>query len=100
MANKPETTVQGCDFFLWGHTHLVSVNCAAVRGRETPWKAWDDTSRGDRHEVDKRSRAVASPLLSLRLEKRELARLEEYLAFITRRYERRTLASVCIFYVL
>ena len=38
------------------------------------WKAWDDTSRGDRQEVDKRSRAAV--LLSLRLEKRELARLE------------------------
>ena len=39
---------------------IASVNCAAVRGRETvkTWKAWDDTSRGDRQEVDKRSRAA------------------------------------------
>ena len=22
-ANKPETAVQGCAFFLWGHTHFV-----------------------------------------------------------------------------
>ena len=38
-------------------------------------KTWDDTSRGDRQEVARR-RVTASPFLSLRLEKRELARLE------------------------
>ena len=40
------------------------------------WKAWDDTSRGDRQDVDKRSRAAVGLPLSLCFEKRELARLE------------------------
>ena len=26
-ANKPETAVQGCTFFLWGHTHFCSCTC-------------------------------------------------------------------------
>ena len=54
--------------------------CGAGNSVKT-WKAWDDTSRGDRQEVlgrqeVARRRGTAAPLLSLCFEKRELARLE------------------------
>ena len=60
---------------------IASVNCAAVRGRETGRPGMihhvgiDKRYILGRQEVARR-RVTASPLLSLRLEKRELARLE------------------------
>ena len=34
MANKPETAlyIQGCTFFLWGHTHFVTVYVSVISG--------------------------------------------------------------------
>ena len=49
---------------------IASVNCAAVRGRETLWKAWDDTSRGDRQEIARR-RVTAFPIAGVCGSRRE-----------------------------